>query len=106
MKNGFIVIFVMCPSRKEASAIAGALLKKRLVACANIAGAITSRFWWKGKDSRASEVLVIFKTRRANFSKIERQIKRLHSYDVPEIIALPIVAGSAAYLDWIRDTVV
>jgi periplasmic divalent cation tolerance protein len=105
MKNGFIAIFVMCSSRKEANTITEALLKKRLVACANSAGSITSRFWWKGKINSASEVLVIFKTRRANFSKIEREVKRLHSYDVPEIIALPIAAGSAAYLSWIRESV-
>jgi periplasmic divalent cation tolerance protein len=106
MKNDFIAVFVMCSSRKEADIIAGALLKKRLVACANIAGSITSRFWWKGKIDTASEVLVILKTRRANFHSVERDVKRLHSYDVPEIIALPIAAGSAAYLDWIRDSVV
>ena len=106
MKSGYVAVFVMCHSRKEANAITCALLKKRLIACANIFGHVTSRFRWKGKIDKASEVLVIMKTRSANFAKVEREVKRLHSYDVPEIIALAITAGSSAYLGWIRDTTV
>lgn len=106
MKNDYIAIFTTCSSRKEADVIVMSLLKKRLVACGTITGYVASRFRWKGKLDKASEVLVILKTRRANFFMVEREIKRLHSYDVPEIIAFPIVAGSPEYLGWIHDSVV
>lgn len=96
---------VTCSSKAEAKKIAGSLLDKRLVACANIVPDIGSRFWWKGKIDNAREVLVIMKTRKENFRKIEREVKRLHSYDVPEIIAIPIMAGNKEYLDWITETV-
>ena len=105
MKNGFIIVSIMCGSRKEADVIVDALLKKRLAACGTVGGTVTSRFWWKGKLDGASEVTVTLKTTRDNFSRLEREVKRLHSYDVPEIVAFPVAAGSAAYLDWIRDTV-
>jgi periplasmic divalent cation tolerance protein len=102
---GFVVIFVTCPSRKEAKAIAGSLIRKRLVACANFAGGIESLFWWKGKIDKAKEVLVMMKARRKDFKAVEREVKRLHSYDVPEIIALPIACGSMEYLGWIEENV-
>ncbi len=101
----YIIIFTTCASKKEAIAIAAGLLKKRLVGCANILDSVDSRFWWKGRIDRAKEVLVTMKARRADFSEIERTIKRLHSYEVPEIIALPIVAGSKDYLAWINESV-
>jgi len=106
MKNDFAAIFVTCSSRKEAETIVDSLLRKRLAACANVIGGVKSRFWWKGRIDRASEVLVILKTRRANFSRVEREVRRLHSYEVPEVVMLPVSAGSAPYLGWIRDTVV
>jgi len=65
-----------------------------------------SRFWWRGKLDSAAEFLMTMKTVRPNFKKIETEIKRLHSYDVPQIIALPIVLGSRDYLDWINKTVI
>ena len=77
------------------------LLKKRLAACANIVSGVDSSFWWAGKIDRAREVLVIMKTRRLNFRRIEKEVKRLHSYKVPEIIAIPIIAGSKEYLNWV-----
>ena len=105
MNTGFIIILVTCGARKEASAIAEALLKKRLAACVNITSEIDSKFWWKGKIDSAKETLVMLKTVRANFKKVEAEIKRLHSYEVPEIIAVPIVAGSKEYLSWIKGVV-
>ena len=65
---------------------------------------IESRFWWKGKIDRANETLLIVKTKKANFKKIEAEVKKMHSYEVPEIIAVPIAAGSKDYLDWIEDS--
>lgn len=105
MSADFCVIFVTCRSKKEADVIASSLLKKRLVVCANIISGVDSRFWWDGKIDRSKETLVIMKTRLNRFKRIEKEVKCLHSYDVPEIIAIPIVAGSRDYLGWINDTV-
>jgi len=106
MNKNYILIMVTCASRKEARKISGNLLKKRLIACAGILPNIESRFWWRGKLDSAVEFLVIMKTVKSNFKKIEAEIKRIHSYEVPEIIALPIIAGSRDYLDWISQTIV
>ena len=106
MAKNYVIVMVTCASREEARKIAGRLLEKRLVACANILPKIESRFWWKGKLDSAAELLVMMKTVRSNFKKIEAEIKRLHSYEVPEIIAVPIVLGSRDYLDWISRTVI
>lgn len=86
--------------------IADSLLKKRLVACANIIGKVQSKFWWRGKIDKANEVLVICKTSIDNFKAVEKEVKRIHSYEVPEIIAVPIISGSAEYLSWVKDNVV
>lgn len=105
MENNFVIILVTCASKKEASDIARSLLKKRLVACASIIPGVESKFWWKGKLDSAKEVMLVLKTRRGNFKKIEKEVRRAHSYDVPEIIAIQIVAGSKSYLNWIDSLV-
>jgi len=102
MRTNLIIILTTCGSRKEAKKIAKSLLEKKLVACANIISRIESKFWWKDKIDKAKEVLIILKTRNGNFKRIEKEIKCIHSYEVPEIIALPIVAGNKIYLDWLR----
>jgi len=102
MKNNFVAILVTCSSRKEATRIVDALLRKRLVACGNVIAGVESKFWWKGKIDKAREVIVILKTVRANFGKAAKEVKRLHSYEVPEIIAIPIIAGSEEYLEWVK----
>ncbi|MDP2928798.1 MAG: divalent-cation tolerance protein CutA [Candidatus Omnitrophota bacterium] len=106
MGNNFIIIMVMCASRKEALDVSERLLAKRLVACANIMPGVKSKFWWKGKLDSAAEILVTMKTVKTNFKKIETEIRRVHSYEIPEIIAVPITAGSRDYLDWISGTVI
>ena len=98
----FCIIFVTCQSKKEAEVIVLSVLKKRLAACANIIPGVDSKFWWKGKLDRAQEALIMFKAGAKNFKKIEKEVRRLHSYEVPEIIAIPIVAGSKSYLSWIK----
>ena len=98
----FCIIFVTCHSRKEAGNIASSLLNKRLIACANIISGVDSKFWWNGKIDSAKEFLVIIKAKSSSFKKIEKEVKRLHSYEVPEIIAIPIIAGSKEYLGWIK----
>jgi len=105
MNTDFIIILVTCGSRKEAVTIVGALLKKRLAACANIVSGINSKFWWKGKIGSAKEFLILIKTKRKNFKAIEHEIKRTHSYDVPEIIGVPIIEGSRDYLKWVSSSV-
>jgi periplasmic divalent cation tolerance protein len=105
MRKSSIIVMVMCASREEARNIAGRLLKKRFVACANISSGIASKFWWKGKIDTAAETLLMMKTLKANFKKVEAEVKRFHSYEVPEIIAMPIIAGSREYLNWIAANV-
>lgn len=104
MADKFVIILVTCASKAEARKIRDVLLKKRLAACGNIIDGVDSKFWWQGKIDSAREVLLILKTSIANFKRIEKEIKRIHSYEVPEIIALPIVAGSEEYLSWINDS--
>lgn len=99
-----IVVLVTCGSVREAKKIARALVEKRLAACGNILEApVRSIYRWKGKVESARECLLILKTSRARFAALQAEVKRLHSYDVPEIIALPITAGSAEYLKWIGE---
>jgi len=101
MKTEFIIIIFTCGSGKEANAISGYLLEEKLVACANIIGSVKSKFWWKGKIESAEETIVLLKTKRNKFKLVEHQIKRLHSYDVPEIISAPILQGNRDYLKWL-----
>ena len=85
--------------------MAGALVGKRLAACVNVMTTpVKSVYRWKGEVERASEVLMLIKTTRRKFAALEKEIRRLHSYQTPEIIALPIFAGSRAYLEWLRNS--
>jgi periplasmic divalent cation tolerance protein len=101
LKNQHIIVMVTTASKEEAETIAQRLLEAKLIACANIIGPVSSRFLWSGKIDKAEEYLVFMKSRRDLFEKLSDSVKALHSYEVPEIIAFPIVAGSKAYLDWL-----
>ena len=102
-----IVVLVMCGSIREARRIGRALVDQRLVACANILEVpVRSIYRWEGKVESAREILAVLKTSRKRFTAVEREVRRLHSYDVPEIIALPILGGSEGYLRWISESVV
>lgn len=101
MQNIYIIVLVTTASKQEAENIAQRLLQKRLIACANIIGPVSSLFHWSGKTERAEEYLIFMKSRKDLFEKLAEAVKALHSYEVPEIIALPIVDGSKAYLDWL-----
>ena len=106
MRTANVVVMVTCASRKEAERLARAVVEKKLAACVNVAMApVKSVYRWKGKIEMAAELPLMMKTTRRKFSELEREIRRLHSYETPEIIALPIVAGSAAYLRWIAESV-
>ena len=98
-----IVVLVTASSREEADKIAQGLLEEKLAACVNIVEGLESRFWWQGKIDSAKELLLIIKTRKTLFNKLAKKVRSLHSYTVPEIIAIPIISGSKAYLDWIND---
>jgi periplasmic divalent cation tolerance protein len=100
-----VLILVTCSSSEEAETIGNLLVAKRLAACVNVIPEIRSIFFWEGKISKEKEVLLIAKTRRELFDSVEKEVKRVHSYDLPEIIALPVVTGSKEYLEWIvRET--
>ena len=100
-----IVILITSPSSEEAQGIAELLLSQRQAACVNIISGVESRFWWQGKLESAKESLLIIKTKASQLEEIVIAVKQVHSYAVPEIIALPVVGGNADYLDWIQNEV-
>lgn len=103
-KNDYLVVLVTCKNRREGQRIARALVEQRLAACVNVLQApVRSVYRWKSRVESAAEVLLIFKTSRRRFPELEAAVRRLHSYEVPECIALPVVAGSRAYLAWLED---
>ena len=106
MNNDLCVVFVTVGKREEAEKIGLALVEEKLAGCCNMVGPIRSIYRWKGEICRDEEMLLILKTRRDGFEKLRARVAALHSYTVPEIIALPIVAGHAPYLDWVRDETV
>jgi len=96
-----VIVYITASSAKEASEIAEALLKERLAACANVVESIKSTYWWKGNLERDDESLIILKTTERKFDELAARAKELHSYENPEIVALPILKGSSDYLAWI-----
>ncbi len=96
-----IVVFITCPSKEVSEKIAEILLEKRLAACINIVAKVISHYWWKSEKESSLEVLMIVKTRRELLKKLTKNVIETHPYDVPEIIAVPIVGGSVNYLNWI-----
>ena len=99
----FVIVLMTTSNKQEATKIVTALLKQRLIACANIIDSVSSFFWWKGKIKEEKEVLVIMKSHQKLFSALEKKIEELHSYDVPEILAIPITDGSQSYLKWLKE---
>lgn len=99
----YIFVCVTTSSLQEAELIAKAVVEKRLAACGNIIPNIRSVFWWNGSIEAEQEALLILKSRRSLFSELSAAVKTLHSYEVPEVIALPLIAGSQEYLHWIEQ---
>ena len=99
----YSVIMSTFPNRQEARKIAGMLLKKKLAAGVNIIGGVESRYWWKGRIEKGMEAMAIIKTRKTLVGKVIAEIKRNHSYAVPEVIELPISKGNEDYLKWIKE---
>ncbi len=101
MSQDFIVVLVTAANRTEAEQIGQSLVEKKLAACCNIIDSIFSIFHWEGKICEENEVLLMIKSVNTRFDEIVSEVKKLHSYKTPEIIALPIVIGSEDYLNWI-----
>lgn len=99
------IVLTTTGSRQEGEKIARALVERRLAACVNLVGPIASVYRWKEKVEKAEEFLLLIKTTAEFFPDVREAIAELHSYELPECIALPIEAGSADYLDWIEDSV-
>jgi periplasmic divalent cation tolerance protein len=100
-QRNYIVVLITTRDAREAQKIATALLKRRQAACVNIAPQVDSSFWWQDKLESNQESLLIVKTRDGLLPDIIKTVKKNHSYEIPEIIALPIIGGSEEYLDWI-----
>jgi|SRR5919205_221835 periplasmic divalent cation tolerance protein len=96
-----IVVFMTAANGEEATRLAEMLVGAHLAACVQILPEMESVYRWQGKIERESEILLLAKTTRAKFAELEREVRALHSYDTPEIIAVPVVDGSAPYLDWL-----
>lgn len=101
-----IVVLIAAGNRAEASRLAEMLVASRLAACVQILPQIESVYHWQGAIHRDEESLLLVKTVRANFAALEREVRALHSYETPEIIALPVIKGSSPYLDWLGETIV
>src|SRR3972149_3328266 len=97
-----ILVFVTTADKREAHKIVKKLLDRRLIACANIIGPVESHFWWQNKIEKAEELLVIMKSNQKLFIDLSKAVKELHSYKVPEILAVPIVEGYQPYLEWLN----
>jgi len=96
------IVIMTAPNKEEAVKIVRTLLEDRLIACANIMDSVSSFFLWQEKIEEEKEVLVIMKSHESLFKKLSLEVTKLHSYDVPEILALPIVEGTQSYLDWMK----
>ncbi|MBI2495744.1 MAG: divalent-cation tolerance protein CutA [Candidatus Omnitrophica bacterium] len=105
MRAELLVVLVTCPTCAIARRLASTLVEERLAACVNALPGVESIFRWQGKVERCREVLLLIKTTARRFERLRRAVMALHPYDVPEIIALPIVAGHRPYLRWVRSSV-
>ena len=101
----YIQVYTTTENKDDAGMIAKTVVKKRLAACAQVVGPITSTYWWEGVIEEAEEWFCIMKSRKDLYDKLEKAILEVHSYDVPEIVAVPIVSGNQSYLRWLDKEV-
>jgi len=99
-----IIVLMTTATKQEAQRIVRLLLDKHLIACGNTLGPVESQFWWREKIGKANEFLVLMKSDEKLFEKLSKTIKETHSYQIPEILALPIVEGWPPYLEWLNAT--
>ena len=98
-----IIVLVTCPDKKSANKIAFSLIEKKLAACVNTTSNVESIFRWKRKIEKSSERLLIIKSKKRLLKKLIADVQQNHPYQLPEILALPIIGGSKAYIDWLND---
>ena len=103
--NEAIVVFITTANSEEAARLAEMLVEGRLAACVQILPEMESVYRWQGKIERQKEVLLIAKTTNSRFEELERNVRAIHSYETPEIVALPLAAGSPPYLEWLSSSV-
>lgn len=99
-----LVVLVTTPTVEEGQSIARSLVTERLAACVNVVPGVRSLFFWEGQLQEETEALLVIKTCRERYAALQARILELHTYSVPEILALPVEAGSPAYLAWVRET--
>ena len=97
----YIQVTTTTETQADAQVIAGSVVEKHLAACAQVIGPITSTYWWEGKIETAEEWLCVIKSRRDLVEELEKAIREVHPYDVPEILAVPVIAGSKDYVEWL-----
>ena len=100
----FVVVLVTVASEQEGEKIAREVVEGRLAACVNIVGPVRSLYRWEGKVADEREYLLLIKTRAGLFPRLEARVREVHSYEVPEVVALPVTAGSEAYLRWLAQS--
>ena len=104
--DGKIIVLVTCESKQQAEHLAQTLVSEKLAACVNVVPGIRSCYVWEGKLNWSEEFLLVIKTVSDRYSELEQKVRTLHSYSVPEIVAVPIVAGFEKYLKWVDDSTV
>jgi len=102
----FAMVFVMAANEDESDRIAQALVEENLAACVNIVGPVRSVYRWRGAIENAREYMLVIKAPREHFSKLERRVLELHSYEVPEIVAVALAAGSKPYIAWLAESTI
>ncbi len=102
MSSEVLVVLCTCPDEEKARQIGAALVERQVAACVNVIPGLRSIYRWQGEVHDEAEVLAVIKTTREAYPRLEQALLELHPYEVPEVLALPVAAGSAAYLDWLR----
>jgi len=105
MATEFVQVVTTTDSKAEAQKIAEALVRRRVAGCVQVVGPIVSTYWWNEEIETAEEWLCLIKTAQDRFDALEQAIREVHSYDVPEILAMPVIAGHVPYLEWLRNEV-
>jgi periplasmic divalent cation tolerance protein len=104
--RNFSMVLVMAANENESETIARALVEERLAACVNVVGPVISIYRWRGEIEKATEYMLVIKAPMRHFSKLERRVRELHSYEVPEIVAVALTSGSKPYIAWLAESTI